>query len=372
MSRSAVNLRRVPAGDVACAAHRSQLPTALDTATVAPDERFAMWEEAARRSFFPLDLQQLGSRPFSGRLIHHELVAIDAYRLIADASRCRRTATGIAEADPEQLKVHLLRNGRCEVHQDGRFGVLSPGTITTLDSSAEYTLEAREPFELVLFAVPKALLGPYADTLCRTTATVSENGIGVASLIASFLDRLLDQLEDGSITRSQGALAETVVALLRALAVESVGDNVVAPAPLLLDLKDYIERHVADPALSPATIAAAHFISTRYLHKLFRREEHSVSETIRRARLERCRRDLGDPALAGQTIASIAMRWGMRDAAHFSRLFRDAYGCSPREHRAAELMRARPQPAGPDVGYPTAAASTAPRSSSSTRSASPG
>jgi AraC-like DNA-binding protein len=329
------------AGDVASTRDRSHPPTAVDTATVAPEDRFAMWHEAARRSFFPLDLQQLGARPFSGRLIHHELVAIDAYQVIADASRCRRTSAGIAEADPEQLKIHLLRRGHCDIHQDGRFGVLSPGTIATVDSSSRYMLEAREPFELVIFSVPIALLGPYADTLRRTTATVSESGIGVSSLIATFLDRLLDQLEDGSIARSQGALAETVVALLRALALEGSGEHVVAPAPLLLDLKGYIERHVADPTLSPATIAAAHFISTRYLHKLFGREEHSVSETIRRARLERCQRDLADPALARQTIASIAARWGMRDAAHFSRLFRDAYGCSPREHRATELLRTR-------------------------------
>ena len=306
MSRSAVNLRRVPAGDDAPVRDRWRPPTTVDTATVAPEDRFAMWHEAASRSFFPLDLQQVGSQPFSGRLIHHELVAIDAYQVIADASLCRRTAAGIAEADPEQLKIHLLRKGRCDVQQDGRFGVLSPGTITTLDSSARYVIEAREPFELVIFAVPKASLGPYADMLRRTTATVNERGIGVASLIASFLDRLSEQLVDGSIVGCQGPLAETVLALLRALALEGTGDNVVAPAPLLLDLKYYIERHVADPALSPATIAAAHFISTRYLHKLFRHEEHSVSETIRRARLERCRRDLADPALAGQTIASIA------------------------------------------------------------------
>jgi AraC-like DNA-binding protein len=59
-----------------------------------------------------------------------------------------------------------------------------------------------------------------------------------------------------------------------------------------------------------------------------------VSEWIRRARLERCRRDLADPALAGETILALATRWGMPDGAHFSRLFRAAHGMSPREFRA--------------------------------------
>lgn len=336
-----MNLRAVPTGAAAATRHRSQLRTAVDTAAVDPTERFTMWHEAARRCFFPLELQQLSAQPFSGRLIHHELVAIDVFQVIADASVCRRTPAGIAEADPELLKLHLLRKGRCGVQQGGRSGVLTPGTIATLDSSAGYMLEAREPFELVIFAVPKTLLGAYADTLSRTTAMVSDGRTGVASLLASFLDRLAVHLEDGSIAHCEGPLAETVLDLLRALALEGAGEDFVAPAPLLHDLKDYIERYLADPGLSPATIASAHFISTRYLHKLFRSEEHSVSETIRRARLERCRRDLSDPALAGETIASIAMRSGMRDAAHFSRLFRDTYGCSPRELRASELMRAR-------------------------------
>ena len=51
-----------------------------------------------------------------------------------------------------------------------------------------------------------------------------------------------------------------------------------------------------------------------------------MSEWIRRARLERCRRDLADPALARETILAVATRWGMPDAAHFSRMFRATYG----------------------------------------------
>ena len=62
-------------------------------------------------------------------------------------------------------------------------------------------------------------------------------------------------------------------------------------------------------------------------------EMSSLAAAERRARLERCRRDLADPALAGETILAIATRWGLHDRAHFSRLFRAAYGCSPREYR---------------------------------------
>jgi AraC-like DNA-binding protein len=74
-------------------------------------------------------------------------------------------------------------------------------------------------------------------------------------------------------------------------------------------------------------------MSVRYLEKLFESEE-TVPDWIRRRRLERCRHDLLDPAMRGQSIGAIAARWGFRDPAHFSRAFRAAYGMTPGECRS--------------------------------------
>jgi AraC-like DNA-binding protein len=111
-------------------------------------------------------------------------------------------------------------------------------------------------------------------------------------------------------------------------------------ALLLRRIHAYIEQHLADPGLGPDRIAAAHYISVRYLHKLFQRRGATVSRFVQQRRLERCRRDLGDPALAGHTIESICSAWGMTNPDHFSRKFRAAYGCPPREWRA-RAVRAR-------------------------------
>jgi AraC-like DNA-binding protein len=62
-----------------------------------------------------------------------------------------------------------------------------------------------------------------------------------------------------------------------------------------------------------------------------------VSEWIRDQRVERCRRDLRDPLLRHESILSIATRWGLPNSAHFSRVFRSAYGHSPREERRRAL-----------------------------------
>ena len=70
-------------------------------------------------------------------------------------------------------------------------------------------------------------------------------------------------------------------------------------------------------------------MSLRSLHQLFHDEGLTVAGWIRRRRLECCRRDLADPALALRPIVAIAARWGFASAADFSRAFRAATGWLP-------------------------------------------
>jgi AraC-like DNA-binding protein len=102
---------------------------------------------------------------------------------------------------------------------------------------------------------------------------------------------------------------------------------------LLERIQGFTEQHLPDAGLPPGTVAGAHHVSLRYLHKLFEAEQATVAEWIRRRRLEHCRRDLLDPSQGHETILAIASRWGLPGPQHFSRLFRSAYGCSPSELR---------------------------------------
>lgn len=103
---------------------------------------------------------------------------------------------------------------------------------------------------------------------------------------------------------------------------------------MLARIKDYAIHHLGDPSLSPEQIATAHHVSVRYLHKLFQSEETTVARWIQRRRLEMCARDLSRRAAASPTVSCVARRWGFVSPAHFSRVFRAAYGATPREWRA--------------------------------------
>ncbi|OIJ95632.1 hypothetical protein BIV24_08495 [Streptomyces colonosanans] len=96
---------------------------------------------------------------------------------------------------------------------------------------------------------------------------------------------------------------------------------------------DFIDLHLTDADLSPKTIARAHHISVRYLHRLFKEGGTTVGRWIQHRRLEGCRRALTFRRWENVTIGAVANRWGFQSAAHFSRVFRAAYGMSPQEWR---------------------------------------
>jgi len=99
----------------------------------------------------------------------------------------------------------------------------------------------------------------------------------------------------------------------------------------------FIEQHLGDCDLAPGPVAAAHYISVRYLYRLFEAQGTTVAAWIRHRRLERCRADLTDPALGSAPVGAVAARWGLPDSAHFNRLFKRTYGLPPAEYRRAFL-----------------------------------
>ncbi|MFF0244507.1 helix-turn-helix domain-containing protein [Streptosporangium sandarakinum] len=132
-------------------------------------------------------------------------------------------------------------------------------------------------------------------------------------------------------------VATAVLGLLAALLTREPGAN---PSPVdtsrastVARAQAFIERRLADPDLSPALVAAEHHVSVRHLQKLFEEQGLSVAGWIRRRRLERCRRDLADPAWNDLPVRAVAFRWGFTSESHFNRAFRAAYGAPPATYR---------------------------------------
>ncbi len=241
----------------------------------------------------------------------------------------------------------MLR-GHLHKAQQGRSAVLGPGDMGVYDTGQPVVLHADDDFDVLAIKLPRVILGRDFNTkISRLTAVRIPGGAGLPRLAARFFCGTAAGLADGSIAHEDTDLAEHVVDLIRRLYLDldaSPANHPRSRRDLYLQAKAYIQAHLGDPGLNPEQVARACFVSTRYLHRVFAGEGRTVSEWIRSERLEHCRRDLLDPALAHHSISNIATRWGLPSAPHFSRLFHRAYGMPPREFRqsaSAEILDER-------------------------------
>ncbi|MFE2971627.1 helix-turn-helix domain-containing protein [Streptomyces sp. NPDC059340] len=213
---------------------------------------------------------------------------------------------------------------------------LGPGDICFYDAHDPATLDFPERFRMKVFLVPYESLGLDAADVPRLAGTPVPRASRLGSLLSPFLSELADTASSSRPPVGE-LLAWNAVNVLATLATERLGRDATgtpdAQTPLMARILEYIDLHLTDEDLSPETIAGAHHISARYLHRLFQDEGTTVGRWIQRRRLEACRRDLMIRARGSRTIAAVANRWGFMSATHFSRVFRAAYGMSPSEWR---------------------------------------
>jgi AraC-like DNA-binding protein len=307
--------------------------TTVHTADDVPaSERIDYWRHVIGETIVPLDPIGVPDRVVAGSVGAIQVGEMTASR----PGGAKRTAIHIRRSDPELYKIDVLARGRGVIEQRGRRVALEPGDFTLVDLSrpARWLMDSAR---IVAVIFPATLLPLRRDESARLTAVRIRGDRGPAALISSFAQRLVHHLDESNAT--EGARLGTAVLDLLGAGLAGRLDRTDRLPPdaqrraLLVRIRAFIEARLSDPDLSPRSVAAAHYISVRYLHKLFEDEQATVADWIRRRRLERCRRDLLDPTLAREPVSAIGTRWGLPDAGHFSRLFRAAYGAPPGEYR---------------------------------------
>jgi AraC-like DNA-binding protein len=302
--------------------------------------RVDRWRQVIDHTLGPLGLRPGGVDP-RDRLLVGDAGAVRVAELTAvRPGGADRTRGHIRRLDLDVCKIDVLAQGRGVVAQDGREASLGPGDLTFVDLSrpAHWTMSA---MRVVAVVFPRTLLPLRPGEVAGLTAVRIHGDRGAGALVSSFARELVRRLDDvgGADGARLGAAALDLLAV--ALAARLGRPERVPPDSrqrvLLARVHGFIEARLGDPDLSPRMIAGAHYISPRYLYKLFEPDQTSVAGWIRRRRLERCRRDLLDPALADRPVSAIAARWGLTNAAHFSRAFRAAYGVAPSDYRRAAL-----------------------------------
>lgn len=301
----------------------------IDTADRSPSERVDYWRSAVCDQFVPLAVEP-GAGMLRGRVAGGSIAETRLRRIRATRHSFERRSQDIRAADPGVLHLLLLDHGRTYMEQDGRGTILAPGNLLLYDSSRPFRFDTEGDFQFTICLLPKRLLPlPEKVIVTRTARSLSSSegvGAALAPLLAS-LARHTEAAEPPQQIAMQHALVSLYVALM------SDGElNGSPPSVHLVLAKSFITRHLGDPHVSPADVAAACNISLSYLHRLFACEGTTVAGYLREQRLQAAYGDL-TAARVGEPVIRIAERWGLPDPAHFNRLFKRRFGLTPGELR---------------------------------------
>jgi AraC-like DNA-binding protein len=312
----------------------------LTTALVPDGHRLAYWRQAVEQALVPVTIAPRGDRPFEGRIVTHRVGALRVSAVEADAYRVSRTAAHIARSPEPLVAIALQMSGTTVLTQDGRQVAANPGDLFVWDTTRPYSLDFPERFCARVVHMPRHMLGLPDEDLRRVAGTVFPTDRGCAAVLMPLLATVVASAHAFSPAAASG-LANGLTDVFTALVAERTEDTATDAGNtrnhLVQRVRDHIDENLADPALSPESVAKANHISVRYLHRLFEGEGVTVSRLIQRRRLEECARELTRGGRTVPTVSSIAQRWGFVNPTHFSRVFRGVYGLPPREWRTMRL-----------------------------------
>jgi len=221
--------------------------------------------------------------------------------------------------------------GRSDIEQAGRSVTLQQGDVGLYDISTPYKFQVSGDFKLLV--------------------------LGFSRSSQAFSDRVLVSEPDGHVQSSTGmnALKSMLLALLSDPEPSDDGAHIMECAsqlasrlltqhstplelPFKMDLdvtqlpsawRQKILSLQATPDLTPEKLASEFGVSRRSLYNAFAVTGATPAAYIRSLRLHSCRQILESKSGAADNLAGLALDFGFKDQAHFTRAFRREFGVSP-------------------------------------------
>ena len=234
--------------------------------------------------------------------------------------------------------LYFVLQGEIQVVSAAGSYTVSPGRCAVINADEPFYTRCSVPeggsFESALAVVPEHLIlsrMPWAKNL----TTCFEVDPGHRPVVTSLLELLCFE-GDRLSRRAADPLAE---AFLESMS-DGVGDKITGAArscslvdTRFADIRECIQKYVTCPDLTSEWVAQYCGISPRYLCYVLKANDTCFSELLWSERLPKARDWLVCNEFRQYPIHKIACMAGFKSAAHFSRMFKSAYGVSPKDYR---------------------------------------
>jgi AraC-like DNA-binding protein len=308
-----------------------------DTHYVPQSKAYAFFRDALCSVYMPWTTESDYASEFHGRFETAVTKGGTISRNRCTPMVCTRSPTEVSRSEAECFYVLYVLSGYHACEQNGRRNSAGPGEIIVIDSGQPCRVEnGAPPYDVICITVPKTDLKGIRD-LEDKLANLLVTRVPAAAPLFSCANLISRQLTSSSQSELS-VLYDACVALLPIAGgcfddenKEKFGTS--RDRLLLRELQEYIDRHTADPDLSPGK-AADHFgISTRYVHKLFAGLGTTFNAYVSASRLDNVRADILSPSRDHRKISELAFRWGFSDLSTFNRSFKQRFGCAPSRYR---------------------------------------
>ncbi|PJR65884.1 helix-turn-helix domain-containing protein [Raoultella sp. T31] len=305
------------------------------TDNVTPCEKFSYWREVLCQAYTALDPVVSSASGFSGTVTSGKLADVDVTSISSLAQRINRGYDEIRRMPNEYYFLNLQICGQCLMQQGNNTALINPGEFSLVDSTRPYINDyLTDDFKQLSFRIPQSLLKPlllHPDAIL--TSKFAPDG-GIFTITIDFLKTIAStDLSYHGIVQTK--LMENLVSLVGlSLGINSRSYDKVTQTyqeQLYISIKKYVRENLSDPELGPIKVANNFRISTRYLHKIFEQGAESFSRFLQNERLDKCASEL--KYIKSDSVSTIAFRAGFNDTSHFSKVFRQQFGQSPRDYR---------------------------------------
>jgi len=295
------------------------------------------WGTLLAKSFMRFAVEAEEPQRFHGSFRVRDVAGIEFIGMSTGRHVSHRGADSIEDDARADYLVCLQLEGEGEFSQGNRSAIVRPGDLTFFDTTEPASVASSDDYRSLCVRLPQRLVDVSRAGMRELSATRFAAGDGLTPAIGALLTTF-DQVSEQMPARARSLAAHNALDLLVTLFQSRLGSPERPPrwssGDDLDDMLGYIERNLFDPDLSPGVIAAAHYMSLRRAHGVFHDAGLTISAHILTRRLERCRRDLTDPARIAEPVASIGLRWGFRTPSQFGRAYKDAFGESPAAYRS--------------------------------------
>lgn len=288
--------------------------------------------ETARRLFGNVKLEFGSSHARGSEIVSAPLGRSRFTRLKAESHLVIGGDLVPGDCRKDAVKVMIQLRGRAELAQGRRRVAMEPDALIFYDPALPYEIENRDPVDVLMLHMPRETIGSLDGPL-----QVSLRSRGLPSVLLSMMETASEEMAHLDRTARE-SLGRTMLELIKGILAGR--DTTVRPSDpmelLFARIKHYVADNFRNPALSAAEIAKHMGCSPRYVYLAFETQGITPAAYIWQERLKGAAEALSLSPVRAGAVTDIAYEYGFSSSAHFSRLFREHFACSPTQWMKAE------------------------------------